>query len=488
MLFEKRNTINTSAIIRLLGILLFIEAAFMCPPLAVSFFYNEPDATWSFAYSIAITAGCGILAVVFPSRNNDMGKREGFLLTGLTWIVFSLFGMLPFVLLPNGLDITNAFFESMSGFTTTGATIYRSVESLPHGILLWRSITHLIGGLGIILFTLAVIPMLNKQSGLQLFNAEVTGITHEKLRPRISHTAKSLWVVYLTLNLILAVLLWLGPMDLFDAICHAFSTIATGGFSTRDASINAYGSDYVKIVLSVFMFISGISFSLIYKLSRGHFREFMKNSTIRWYLGIVSASIIIIGTVEYFNNDVSFTRLLVDIPCQITSAITTTGFNATDINFWQHASIVVLIALMTIGACAGSTTGGIKIDRLVLLGKNMKNELYKILYPNTITQIRINGKILHPEQTSKAGAFLLIFVLSIFAGTLSLALSGMDIFDSIFATVSCLGNNGLCYELKGSSYADIGEIGKWVMSALMLIGRLEFFTIVILFTKAFWYK
>ena len=487
-LYKKKNIINISAILRLLGILLLIEAAFMCLPLIVSFAYDEAATAESFIYTILITAGCGTMAVVFPTKNNDMGKREGFLLTGLSWAVFSLFGMLPFMLMPDGLNASDAYFESMSGFTTTGASTFRSVENLPRGILLWRAITHFVGGMGIILFTLAVIPMLNKQSGLQLFNAEVTGITHEKIRPRISHTAKSLWSVYIILNIILIALLWIGPMDWFDAVCHAFSAVATGGFSTHDSSIAFYDSNYVKIVLTCFMFLAGISFSLIYKLSRGHFRDFLKNDATKWYLGIIAIGIIGIGIIEYFFNDYELSKLIVDIPFQIISGMTSTGFTSTDINTWNHGAVLLLIALMVIGACAGSTTGGIKVDRIVLIGKSLKNELYKILYPNTISPVRVNGKVLTSELIVKTGAYLLIFSLSTLFGSLALTLTGIEIFDAMFASVSCVSNNGLGYGFTGLNFADINESGKWVMSFLMLIGRLEFFTIVILFTKAFWHK
>ncbi len=489
MLFKRnKNTINIAAIVRLLGILMLIEAAFMAIPLATSIAYGELDTIKSFAYSIAITLGCGILAVVVPSHNNDMGKREGFLLTGLSWTVFSLFGMIPFILIENGLGVADAYFESMSGFTTTGASAFPSVENLPKGILLWRAISHFIGGMGIILFTLAVIPMLNKQSGLQLFNAEVTGITHEKIRPRISHTAKSLWLVYIAINAMLILLLWMGPMDLFDAVCHSFSAIATGGFSNHDNSIMFYNSDYVKIVLTIFMFLAGVSFGLIYKLSRGHFSEFLKNDATKWYLYIVLGSSLCIGLIEYFCNEGSLPRLVIDIPFQVVSGMTSTGYSATDINMWSQGSILLLMLLMTAGGCAGSTAGGVKVDRIVLIGKNLKNELYKILYPNTISPVRVNGKILSNDFTAKVSAFMLILLALFAGGTLSLTLCGINIFDAMFASLSCICNNGLGYGFTGSSFAHINDFGKWTMSFLMLAGRLEFFTVVILFTRAFWYK
>ena len=488
MVFAKNKTVNFGVVAKLLGMLLLIEAAFMLPSLLASVAYGETEAMWSFIYSIAITAGVGIVGFMFPFKNRDMGRREGFLLTSLTWVVFSFFGMLPFIFPPCNLPIADAFFETMSGLTTTGASILTSIDTQSHAILLWRAVTHFIGGMGIILFTLAVIPMLNKQSGLQLFNAEVTGLTHEKIRPRISNTAKTLWSIYLSLNIILVALLWLGPMDLFDAVCYGFSAIATGGFATHNNSVAEFDSNYVKIVMTIFMFIAGISFSLIYRIIKGDFKHLINNDVTRWYIFIVVASILGIGAIEYTNNPDTLSQLLVDVPFQTISAITSSGFIATDINLWQHGSIVIVIALMFIGACAGSTTGGIKIDRIVLIVKNLKNEMHRILFPNTISPVRVNGKILSTEMTSKVCSYLTLFAICLFLGSLMLSLSGINLFDSIFASISCLSNNGLGYGFTGENFADINAFSKWVLSFLMLIGRLEFSAVIILLTKAFWSK
>lgn len=488
MIFAKRNIVNLPIIFKLLGLLLLIEAVFMLPPLFVSWGYGEIDTVKAFAITLAITAGCGSLSFMIPIRNRDMGKREGFLLTGLTWVVFSIFGMIPFLLEPCKLPLEDAFFETMSGLTTTGASVISEIESQSHGILLWRAITHFIGGMGIILFTLAVIPMLNKQSGLQLFNAEVTGLTHEKIRPRVSHTAKTLWSIYTALNIVLILLLWIGPMDWFDALCQGMSTIATGGFSTKNASVIGFDSNYVKIVICVFMFLAGISFTLIYRISKGDIKSLIKSDIVRYYLFVIVIAVIIIGTIEYFQSDEPLSRLIVDIPFQTVSALTSSGFNATDINLWHHGSMVIVIVLMAMGACAGSTTGGIKIDRIVLVCKTLRNELYRVLFPNTITPVRINGKIVNNEIIVKVIAFMALYVIFFLIGSVLLSLSGIPMFDSMFASVSCVSNNGLGFGFTGSSFASISVLGKWVLSALMLVGRLEFFTIIILFTRSFWSK
>lgn len=488
MIFAGNSKLNLTMVIKLLGLLLLLEAVFMLPPLLTSILYEEYATARSFAYAVAITATCGIIAFIRPIHNRYMGKREGFLLTALTWLIFSIFGIIPFMLQPCGMSFADAFFETMSGITTTGASVIESVEAQTHGILMWRAMTHFIGGMGIILFTLAVFPMLNKQSGLQMFNAEVSGLNHEKIRPRVSHTAKTLWTIYLVLNIVLIFLLWLGPMSMFDAVCQGVSAIATGGFTTHNGSINAFHSDYVKIVMTAFMFISGCSFSLIYQVVKGDLKNLAKNDVLKWYILIALSSMSVIFLFEWFSSNETIGRLLVDVPFQTISAITSSGFNATDINLWHHSSIIVVIMLMALGACAGSTTGGVKIDRLVLLWKSLRAELHKILYPNRIAAIRINGKIFSNEMVTKALAFLTIFVITLFIGCVVLSLSGISIFDSFFASLSCLSNNGLGYGLTGTSFEELSGVAKFTLSLMMMVGRLEFFAVIILFTKSFWRK
>ena len=270
-------------LLRVLGWLLLIEAIFMLLPLITCLLYNEND-LFSFLISVGVTLAAGLIMTfcIKPSYTS-MAKREGFLLTALVWVVFSLFGMLPFMLCSTPLSMTDAFFETMSGFSTTGATVYQSVDGLSHGINMWRCLTQWIGGMGIILFTLAVLPMLNHSGGMQMFNAEVTGITHEKLRPRISQTAKGLWAIYFILTVVIFFLLWIGPMDFFDSLCHAFSTMSTGGFSTRNDSIAYWDSNYVKIVVTVFMFLGGVNFALIFRAMHGDIKSLYRNDTFMSY-------------------------------------------------------------------------------------------------------------------------------------------------------------------------------------------------------------
>ena len=490
MIYSKREHININVTLRLLGLLLCIEAAFMLVPTITCVVYGEYYDFYRFLISVGITAGVGLLMVAFTSQNNNsMGRREGFLLTALTWIFFSLFGALPFYLCEIGLSIPEAIFESSSGITTTGASVISDVEGCSHGILIWRAVTHLIGGMGIILFTLAVIPMLNKQSGVQLFNAEVTGITHDKVRPRISHTAKCLWAVYIVLSVSLAVFLWLGPVNFFEAICQSLSTISTGGFSTRNASIEGFNSDYVKIVISVYMLLAGINFALLFNLAIGKGRALFKNDTFRWYIAIVFFAFLFIVVDLFINGEYTDIKtLIVDTFFQVTSAITSTGFTGSHFTLWKGASIIILVLLMLVGSCAGSTAGGLKIDRLMIIIKNAKNELYKILHPNTVMPLRANGKIISPELITKTGALLMIFLIINVIGSSILICYGFDTFDALFASISCTCNNGLGYGVTASNFASIPDVPKIIMSFFMIVGRLEVFTIIIIFTKAFWNK
>lgn len=477
-------------LLRIIGLLLLIEGLFMTIPLITSLIYGEPD-SMAFVYSIAATVAAGAcMAAFIKPRRFDMGKREGFLLTASVWVFFSLFGLLPFMLSDFRFSFTDGFFESMSGFTTTGASILPSIEHLSHGIHMWRSIMQWIGGMGIILFTLAVLPMLNSSGGMQMFNAEVTGITHEKLRPRVSSTAKRLWLVYSLLTGVLMLLYWIGPMDGFDSICHAFSTMSTGGFSTRDESIGAWDSLYIKIVTAVFMFIGGVNFALIFKSSTGDFGSVWKNETFRVYLLTILVVFILFDISLALNPIVPHTieSMTIDPLFQIVSVMSSTGFIVSNLENWGFFIFAVLVIIAFFGACAGSTSGGAKIDRAICLLKNSRNELYRCIYPNHILSININGKTMSPEIINKVLAFLGLYVLVIVVGGSVLTMLGIPITDSFFAAFSCVSNTGLGTGENGfgGSYEHIPALGKWILSMLMLTGRLEIFTVLVLFVPSFW--
>ena len=345
--------------------------------------------------------------------------------------------------------------------------------------------------MGIILFSLAVLPMLNHAGGMQLFNAEVTGITHYKLRPRISSTAKSLWMVYIALTGILCAMLWLGTMDFFDALCHSMSTLSTGGFSTKNASIAWWDSAYVDITVTAFMLIGGVNFALIYHGARGNFKALTSNATFRWFLGTVftAAALCVIYILLDGTDGRSLGDIVVDVMFTCASAISTTGFVVIDFEKWGQFVVMMLCIIMFFGSCAGSTSGGAKIDRMELMAKNIKNELYRVLHPNSIVNVRINHKVIPQEIVTKAVVFLGIYVCITVIGTLALTALDIPMHDAFFSALSALSNVGLGVgDATGGCYASYSEAAKWIMSFMMLLGRLELFTVLVVFTSHFWVK
>ena len=491
MIRAEKPLINIAQLLRIIGLLMIFEAFFLIIPTLTCVYYGEKD--WiPFGGTTILTAVIGILMLSrIRPRTGHMSKRDGFLLTALVWIVFSIFGMLPFLTCSTPLSISDAFFESMSGFTTTGASVLDNVSGMSHGILLWRAMMQWIGGMGIILFTLAVVPMLNHSGGMQMFNAEVTGITHDKIRPRISQTAKSLWTVYLTLTVILVLLLWAGPMDFFDSICHAFGAISTGGFSTESFGIVAYHSDYVKIVLTIFMFIGGVNFALIYKTVSGNTRAIRHNDVLRAYVMTIAIFYVLFAiTIISRGQCNSWQDITINPIFQIVSTITSTGYSSVNYEAWGPFVLALMFVLMFTGACAGSRSGGAKIDRLLYLIKNCRNEIYRCIHPNAILSVRINGKVINPDIVSKVIAFLCIYMLLIVAGGLTLSAFDVPLIDSFFSAFSCISNTGLGAGVTGygSSYEILPDAAKWVLSLMMLISRLEIFTVLLLFTRVFWRK
>lgn len=487
---KKRAYINFRMLLRVIGWLLNIEAFFMLAPCIVGFIYDEHSGL-QFLICIGITLGSGTLMVSLKPKSRDMGKREAIVLTGLTWVVLSAFGMLPFLFCGTHLSITDAFFETMSGFTTTGASVLDTLHNVPHSILLWRCVVQWIGGLGIILFTLAVLPMLNYSGGMQLFNAEVTGITHDKLRPRVSFTAQSLWGVYLILTLICIGLLAISELPFFDAVCYGLSTISTGGFVTQDDSISDLGNLYIKIVLIIFMFMGGVNFSLLYKLVTGKFKEFFKNEVIIWYIVLIivfavilALNVLVTGLMENVED------VTIDPLFQTVSMFSSTGLVEPDFFDWGALPIVLLVIMMLMGACAGSTSGGAKIDRFVILFKFIKNEFHKLMHPNAITTVTLNGKGTPPPILMKTLGFLFLYIFIIVLGGTVLVIMDLPLKDSFFISLSAVSNTGLGTDITGlnGNYALVPDVAKWFISFLMLVGRLELFTILILFFPSFWRK
>lgn len=483
--------VNFPIIFRMLGWLIMIEALFMCMPMAVALFYCETTVWQAFALAVAITMGAGA-AMTFGIKPSvtTMRKREGLFLTATIWVFFSIFGMLPFMFTGTLHDVSDAFFETMAGFTTTGASVIPDLDDMSHGVLFWRALMQWVGGMGIILFTLAVLPMLNFKGGIALFNAEVTGITHERLRPRVSQTAKDLWLIYVVLTALLAFLL-VPVMGWFDAICHALTTLSTGGLSTKNAGINHWHSHYVYLVITVFMFLGGVNFTLLFNVVRGRFIKLLHSDTFKWYAIVtIVATVLIVARMYYKDMCDNDADRWVFALFDTVAAITSTGFTSVNYETKGEFITMILMIIMIFGGMAGSTSGGAKIDRFIVMLKNTKNEFYRVLHSNTVTSVRVDGRAIPHNLVAKVIAFLSIYVLVFMVVAVLLTLMGMPIFDALYTSISTISNLGLGYgvTLSSGAFGLLPDPAKWLLAFEMLVGRLELFTVLVLFTRSFWFK
>lgn len=477
-------------LLRTIGWLLMVLSGFMIFPLITSIIYHDSEIR-PIIKSMAITFVSAMVLMSLRPKSRDMGKREAILLTALIWVILSMFGMIPFLLCGTHDSISDAFFETMSGFTTTGASVLTTLETIPHSLLLWRCLLQWIGGLGIILFTLAVVPMLNNKGGMLMFNEEVTGITHDKLRPRVSNTAKSLWLIYICLTITCILLLWASRMNLFEAICHGLSTVSTGGFSTNDMSVRDWNSPYIIIILTLFMFIGGVNFNLIFTTVYGDYKKLIKNDAFKWFcitilFGFIVFTISIIGKGHAHTwQEVTIVPLF-----QSVSILSSTGLVVPHFPHWGAVAYIVMIVFMAIGGCAGSTSGGAKIDRFIILARFLKNETYRTMYPSAIKTVKVNGKGTSYVIVMKVLAFLCIYFLVMLIGGLILTILGVPINDSFFFSLSAISNSGIGTDVQCgvSCFSMIPNAAKWILSFIMLTGRLELYTVILLFTPAFWKK
>lgn len=477
-------------LLKVTGWLLMIEAAFMLIPTITCAFYRETDIV-PFSIVTAITFLIGFVMCSIHTSHTHMGRRDGFLLTATVWLWFSAFGMLPFIFSEAHFSITDAFFESMSGFTTTGASMVDNYTNVSHGVNIWRILMQWIGGMGIILFTLAVIPMLNSAGGLQMFNAEVTGITHDKLRPRISSTAKALWGTYITLTSLSVLFLWIGPMNFFDSLCYGMSAIATGGFAPTTISLGDLNSDYSCVVLTIFMFLGGVNFSLIFGAATGRIKALFKNEVFRIYvLAILLYTLLFDINIISNTANINWQSLSIYPLFQVLSTITSTGLDCGKFVCWTPLVVILSMFMMFGCACAGSTTGGAKLDRMIFLFKNLHNEVRRCVHPNAILSVKIDGKVKNSTVVDKITAFMCIYVLLAFIGGLLLTALNLPINDAFFISLSSLSNTGVGPEIIGDGiyFTSVPAIGKWMLTFLMLVGRLELFTVLILFSRSFWRK
>ena len=494
------NSFNLRRVICMLGFLIIAEGIFMLGSACVEFFYikNFDNGLFSIIetnkgftgliISSAITVVVGVIFFFsgFKSPKN-VGLREGYLIVGVVWIFFSLFGMLPFLFSGFINNITDAFFESMSGFTTTGSSVINDVEALPKCLLLWRSVTEWLGGMGIVVFSIAVLPFLGVSP--QLFSAEPTGPTYNKIAPRIKDTARRLWGMYALLTFILAMLLFFEGMDLFDAVNHALTTLASGGYSTKNASIGYWDSPLIHYTATIFMIIAGVNFTYMYfAMFQGKVSKLFKDEEFRTFILVImvfTALITIINalTISPITNIFDFEKNFRESIFQVVSVTSSSGFAVSDSTVFTKFTLLLIILLMFSGACSGSTTGGMKIIRVLIMFKNCYYSIRHLLHPNAVLPLKINNKVVQNNVALNVYAFMVLFFAFLLLGIFALMIDGMSLNEAFRAALTSISNNSIPIGSYTASTAS-----KWTMSFLMLVGRLEFFTIVLLFSPELWKK
>lgn len=481
--------LNMKIIHKVIGTLLFIEAAMMAGCMGMAIYLGEDDSL-AFIISVILTVLGGIIfKYIGRDADNSLGRREAYLLVTLTWIIFSLFGSFPYMISGYITNFTNAYFETISGFTTTGCSIIDDVEVLPHGLLFWRTMTQWIGGLGIVFFTIAIIPSL-VGGNVKVFSAEATGPIRAKMHPRLGTTAKWIWSIYSLLTIGCGICYYLAGMGLFDCLNYAMTTTATGGFSTHNASTGYFHNPYIDYTAILFMFLSGTSFTLLYTtLFKGRIKQFFKNSEFRFYVIIVLIATTIITLFLINDNGYKVADAIRVSLFQVTSFITTTGIFNDDAAKWHHTTWVVLSICMFLGACSGSTSGGFKSIRAVMVLTILKNEIKRILHPRAVLPVKVNGNNIPYSSQVTLLAFLTAYMFLCLFTYFCMILMGVDSTNSITIALSCAGNVGPTLGLEigpTMSWNILSDGVKWLLSGLMLMGRLEIFTVLVLFTSAFW--
>ncbi len=478
---------NIRFILYVLGALLFVEGGLLVLPVIVALLYGEHDLL-PMLYSSAIAFAIGGAFWYFNKNcSKEISKREGFVIVGTVWIVYAFFGSLPFIFSGYIPSIADAFFEAMSGFTTTGSTILKDIEALPHGLLFWRAFMHFTGGIGILVLGIAVLPIFGMGS-MMIYQAETsTASFGGKLSPRIKDTAKHIFRIYLILT-VACILFYLPGMSFFDAVCHAFSTTATGGFSTKNASMGAY-STYAQYVTILFMLLGSTSFILFFYVWKREFKKVTQNDEFRFYLLIILVASIFIGIGLLLNN-YGVEQAVRESSFNVVSIISTTGYAINDYMLWAPPLWFIIFLIAFIGGCAGSTAGGLKVVRFMLLFRMIPVQIKKIIHQNAIIQVKLNKQNVSEDRMFRTLAFFMIFLCVFTIGVFIMMMCGLNFTSAAGASIACLANSGPGLELVGpaSNFGDLSAVGKWTCSFLMLFGRLELYSILILFSPAFWGK
>ncbi len=472
-----------------LGRLLMGFSLSMLLPFLTALIYMESDC-WAFLKTFLLTVGVGaLLDRMFRHEHPQVGIREGLAIVSLTWIFFSAFGALPFTLSSSSLSYTDAYFEAMSGLTTTGASILTDIEAHSHGILMWRATIHLMGGMGIIVLGLAVLPFLGI-GGMEMFKAEVSGPSDDdKLTPRVRDTAQILWRLYAGMTGALILLLLMGGMGLFDAICHAFATVSSGGFSTKNASLAYFESPFIRWVITIFMTLAGMNYYMHYHIIHGKFHKVLSDAETRTFLylllittGILCAMLMFTGCYD------SLSDCITDVAFTVSATYTSTGFGLSDYETWPMAGQAIIFCILFIGACAGSTAGGVKIIRHIILAKFTYQQLNLLIHPQAVSHVRINGQIVQNQVIFGVLGFVVLYVGCFALGTIAICATGADLITASSASATCLANIGPGLGLVGptDNFAHLTTFAKWILSFLMLLGRLEILTLAVLFTPVFW--
>ncbi|MDD2483508.1 MAG: TrkH family potassium uptake protein [Eubacteriales bacterium] len=481
--------LNYRAIVQILGVVMILLALSMVPSMAVSAIYHEQRAIFSFVVSILpMFAAGGFLFLISKPKSSVINLRDGMLIVSLSWFLASLCSCIPFMVSGSIPNFSEAFFESVSGFTTTGASIVSNIEGFAHGIVFWRSFTHWLGGMGILVFAIALLPSLGI-NGLRIAESEAPGPSFDKLTAKTSDSAKILYVMYIGMTIAETILLMFGGMTLFDALVHTFGTVGTGGFSSYGNGIVHFNSLYIELVIGFFMILAGNNFNLYYLLRKKNWRGFFGDTELRAYLAIIAASTLLIGIfLILFGTYSSFADSLRHGFFQTVSIITTSGFASADFELWPTCCKMILLFLMFVGGCSSSTSGSIKVIRIVVLFKLIRRGLYKRLHPLAVVPIKVSGKNVSPDTVSGIASFIFLYLSIFLVGTLALSLESLDLVTTLSSVATCLGNVGPGFGLVGpmANFELYSDPATFLLSFLMIIGRLELFTVLLLFTPAFW--